>query len=257
MEKQALKELAAIVDTAANMAKAIPQLSLSNNFSEDESYEIQKISINRRIGRGEKRVGLKMGFTSEAKMKQMGVHDLIWGRLTDSMWLEGDEELNMEQFIHPRAEPEVCFLINKEINKELALEEIKEYVSGVAVAIEVIDSRYENFKFSLEDVIADNCSSAAFVIGEWMPVDTPINNLTVAMQFDDETVQTGSTYDILGDPWKSLVAAARLTQKYGEVIPAGAVVLAGAATPANFLKKGMSVQVEIEGLGKVQFNTNK
>ncbi len=256
MDQQKLERLAALVDDAALNAEAIPQLSLAHGFTEDESYEIQRLSINRRLERGEQMVGLKMGFTSEAKMKQMGVHDLIWGRLTDSMKLEAGGTLQMDRFIHPRAEPEVCFLIKKEINKAVPYEEAMDYVSAVAVAVEIIDSRYENFKFSLEDVIADNCSSAAFVTGEWLPANTPLNHLEVAMLFDGETVQTGSTHAILGDPIKSLVAAARLAKKYGETIPEGAIVLAGAATPANYLNRGTEVNVEIKGLGKVGFKTS-
>ncbi len=256
MDQQELERLAALVDEAAQNAGAISQLSLGHNFTEDESYEIQRLSINHRLERGEKMVGLKMGFTSEAKMKQMGVHDLIWGRLTDSMQLDAGGTLQMDRFIHPRAEPEVCFLIKKEINKAISYDEAMDYVSAVALAVEIIDSRYENFKFSLEDVVADNCSSAAFVIGEWLPANTPLNHLAVAMNFDGEAVQTGSTHAILGDPIKSLVAAARLAAKYGESIQEGAIVLAGAATPANYLKRNQLIKVEIAGLGEVSFKTS-
>jgi len=256
MDQQKLEHLAILVDDAAQAAKSIPQLSLSNNFTEEESYEIQRLSINRRINRGETLVGLKMGFTSEAKMKQMGVHDLIWGRLTSSMQLAAGEVLPMDHFIHPRAEPEVCFLIKKEINKAIGYDEALEYIEAVSLAIEVIDSRYENFKFSLEDVIADNCSSAAFVTGAWLPAETPLNHLDVTMQFDGETVQAGSTHAILGDPLKSLIAAARLATKYGVTIPKGAVVLAGAATPANYLKRNQQVRVAISGIGEVGFKTS-
>ena len=80
--------LAEQLDEAANTAAAIPQLSASVSVSVDDAYEIQKLSIDRRIERAEKLVGLKLGFTSRAKMIQMGVDDMIWGRLTDRMMIE-------------------------------------------------------------------------------------------------------------------------------------------------------------------------
>lgn len=249
-----LKNLAITVDEAALKAKPISQLSLENKFSEEEAYEIQAESIARRYKRGEKLVGVKLGFTSKAKMIQMGVHDMIWGRLTDEMLIKKSENVLLEKFIHPRAEPEICFLVKKEITQEVAMEEIKEYISGVASAIEIIDSRYQNFKFSLEDVIADNCSSAGFVVGEWHEVDTPIGDLKMDLIINDEVVQSGSSNAILGDPWESAVAATRLCAQYKQVIPAGSYIMAGAATSAVFLEKNQTVKVEVENLGSVQFS---
>ncbi len=80
-----IRGLAIVVDDAARQARAIPQLTASNKLTLDDAYEIQRTSIGLRVDRGEKRVGIKMGFTSRAKMVQMGVHDMIWGRLTDAM----------------------------------------------------------------------------------------------------------------------------------------------------------------------------
>ena len=249
-----LKNLAKIVDDAALNAKPISQLSLNNQFSEKEAYEIQANSIARRYNRGEKLVGVKLGFTSKAKMEQMGVHDMIWGRLTDGMLIGQNSSLLLEKMIHPRAEPETCFLVKKEISKEIPLSEIKEYIYGVAGAIEVIDSRYENFKFSLEDVIADNCSSAGFVIGKWHNVDTPLEDLKMDLIINDEVVQSGSSNAILGNPWESVVAASRLCSKYDQIIRSGSYIMAGAATSAVYLEKNQIVKVEVATLGSVQFS---
>ena len=249
-----LNDLAKIVDEAALNAKPISQLSLENEFSEKEAYGIQADSIAKRYARGEKLVGVKLGFTSKAKMVQMGVHDMIWGRLTDGMLIEKNENVLLEKFIHPRAEPEICFLVKKEITQAVSMSEIKQYISGVAGAIEIIDSRYQNFKFSLEDVIADNCSSSGFVVGDWHDVDTPIGELKMDLIINDEVVQSGSSKAILGDPWESAVAATRLCAQYGQIIPAGSYIMAGAATSAVFLEKNQTVKVEVENLGSVQFS---
>ena len=213
-----IESIAEILDTAAHEGKSTPQISSSYEMTLDEAYQVQLASLKRRYSRGEKLIGLKMGFTRKAKKEQKGVHDLIWGRLTDKMFYQSGSDLSLSSFIHPRAEPEIAFLISKDINEDITLENVKDYVSHVAVSIEVIDSRYENFKFSLADVIADNCSSAAFTIGPWLDVNTEINDILMSLVEDDIIVGKGKSSAILGNPWESLVAAARLAKKYDEPI---------------------------------------
>lgn len=248
-----LAQLSIILDQAALSANAVPQLSLTHPFTLHDAYEIQRLAIQHRLDRGEKVIGLKMGFTSEAKMKQMGVHDMIWGRLTSGMMVEDGGQLNFSAFIHPRAEPEICFRICRDIPGEVALKELDQFVDGIAAAVEVIDSRFENFKFSLEDVVADNCSSAALVVGPWHAPSRTINDLSMIQLFDEQEVARGSSADILGDPWKSLQAATRLATAYGEPIKAGYVVMAGAATNAEFIKPNTRVTVKVENLGQASF----
>ncbi|MEZ4886295.1 MAG: fumarylacetoacetate hydrolase family protein [Chitinophagales bacterium] len=244
-------QLAEILDTAAHQAIPVPQLSLSHTLNIEEAYAVQSISIARRYIRGERRVGLKLGFTSKAKMEQMGVHDMIWGRLTNQMQYKNSSELPIKSFIHPRAEPEIAFRVSQTFDKSLTLDNALQYIDGIAVAIEVIDSRYKNFKFSLEDVVADNCSSAAFTIGEWQQIDTNIRGIAMSLIIDGETVEVGNSDAILGNPLESLVNAARLALQNGEILKAGDIILAGAATPAVFLKRGQTVLAIAEGLGEV------
>ena len=246
-----IEVIAKRLDEAALNAQATPQISQEKQLSLEEAYQVQKLSIDRRFDRGEKFVGIKMGFTSKAKMEQMGVHDMIWGRLTDKMHYAPGDKITRSDFIHPRAEPEIAFLLAKDINAEVTLANVEDFVIGVAVAIELIDSRYENFKFSLEDVVADNCSSAGFALGEWKMPDTNIKDILMSLVSDDEIVGKGNSNAILGNPWESLVAAARLAQANGVQLRANDIVLAGAATPANYIKVGETVSAHAEGLGSV------
>jgi len=151
---QTIISIAKRLDQAAVSAEAISQISLDQEISLKDAYEIQVESMNQRFSRGEKLLGLKMGFTSKAKMEQMGVHELIWGRLTSNMELKDGGTMELAKYVHPRAEPEVAFRISQDIPGELTEEDIPRYVDAVCVAIEIIDSRYKNFKFSLEDVVA-------------------------------------------------------------------------------------------------------
>jgi len=245
--------LAKRLDEAASDAEPVAQLSNDVSMDLNDAYAIQKALIDFRTNRGEDIVGVKMGFTSEAKMKQMGVHDMIWGRLTSDMRIEDGGELRLSRYIHPRSEPEICFRVSKTISQEVSLEQLEDYVDGMAAAIEIIDSRFENFKFSLDDVVADNCSSTGFVIGPWLPVDRAIDDLSMRMYFNDEEVASGTSKDILGDPWKALQAATRLVTSYGHTIKPGQVIFAGAATAAEFLKPETTVKVSVERLGEVSF----
>lgn len=248
-------KIAEKLDNAAINQEAIDQISLETSFNLEQSYAIQSISMARRYIRGEHRVGLKMGFTSKAKMEQMGVHDLIWGRLTSNMKITQGESIELNEFIHPRAEPEIAFLLNDKELSDLNVDTVKEKVSSVAIAIEIIDSRYKNFKFSLEDVIADNCSSAGFVIGEWKELSNKITDIPIALKIDGETIHAGNSNAIMGNPWESLVAALRLAKENGEYLGEGDIILAGAATPAEYLKENQLIEAEATGLGSVSFKT--
>jgi 2-oxo-3-hexenedioate decarboxylase len=249
---QQTDHLATLLDQASFSAKAMPQISLDQKISLSDAYAIQAASLGKRYARGEQPTGFKLGFTSKAKMEQMGVHEIIWGRLTDHMEVKPDGVLQMENFIHPRVEPEIAFLISDRIDRVISLEEAPNFLAGVAGALEVIDSRYENFKFSLEDVIADNCSSAAYVIGDWMAPDTDFKAQGITLQINGEAVQQGNSNAILGNPLASLVEIARILHENGEVIKSGAVILAGAATSAVYLKPGDQVEGLFEGMGAVQ-----
>ncbi len=247
------QEIAKILDTAATNAKAVPQMAASNNMTLSNAYTIQRQSIALREQRGEKITGYKMGFTSKAKMEQMGVHDLIWGILTDAMAIEEKETVDVKRWIHPRAEPEIAFRVSKDIDKQISLEELPKYLDAMAPALEIIDSRYEYFKFSLEDVVADNCSSTGYVIGKWQNLDKEITDLKMDLLINGEVVESASSAAILENPLQSVVELSRLASEAGLTVKKGHIILAGAATAAKFLEKEQQVAVRIEKLGEVGF----
>ncbi len=250
------EEIANILDQAAKNAKAVSQMAAANQMTLEEAYEIQRMAIQLRVERGEKITGYKLGFTSKAKMEQMGVHDLIWGILTDEMELQQGETVNLNRWIHPRVEPEIAFRVSKDINRKLSLDELPEYIDAMAPALEIIDSRYENFKFSLEDVVADNCSSTGYVIGDWQPLSTGISNLKMDLLVDNNIVESASSAAILDNPLQSVVELSRLASQAGLTVKKGQVILAGAATAAVFLKSQQTLTVQVETMGSVSFKTN-
>lgn len=248
--------LAAALDDAAREARAVPQLSVVHSLTLGQAYDIQKASVGRRLERGERRIGLKMGFTSRAKMAQMGVTDMIWGRLTDRMLVDDGGRISRACFVHPRVEPEVAFLMRKDLSGTVTMLEALDAVEAVAPALEIIDSRYENFRFSLTDVVADNSSSSALVVGPWNSPSQPLDNLGLVLCINGGAQAYGSTAAILGDPVRALVAAARLAALDGEKIEAGHIVMAGGATAAIPLEIGLHVQLEMERLGRASFTVD-
>ena len=242
------------LDTAQLTATAVTQLAEPVELA--RAYEIQKASMQRRYGRGERRIGVKMGFTSRAKMVQMGIDEMIWGRLTDGMLVEDGGTLDFARFVHPRVEPEIAFLLKAAIPAKVTPLAALAAVAGIAPALEIIDSRYENFKFSLTDVVADNSSSSALVVGAWSSPEIDFSNLGMVMSIDGAVTQIGSSAAILGNPIRSLVAAARLAASAGEPLQAGDIVMAGGATAAEALSPGQHVRLEAQDIGRVEFTVS-
>lgn len=227
--------------------------SLRTNFPFDleQAYKIQEYGLHLRNQLGEKTIGVKLGFTSKAKMQQMGVEHLIWGGLTDAMQVRDGGSIDLNDFIHPRIEPEIGFLTKKDIDTPLNMTNCLDYIAGVFSALEIIDSRYQAFKFSLEDVVADNTSSAAFVMGQLYPISDFQPNMGVLLKQNGQVVESGTTAAILGNPLQALIQISELLNQRGQVLPAGSIILAGAATAAITMHSGNHYQAEINGLGSV------
>lgn len=247
-----LNALARLVDDAARNAKEIPQLA--ERLTLEEAYEVQKRSLVRRYDRGERQVGVKVGFTSRAKMAQMGVHDMIWGRLTDAMVVEDGGSTALGKYVHPRVEPEVACLLGKALVGTVTPMQALSAVEAIAPALEIIDSRYQAFRFSLTDVVADNSSSSGFVVGSWHRPDLDCSNLGIVVSFNGVPKLLGSTAAILGNPLRSLVAAARFAAKAGEPLQPGWIVMLGAASEAEPLVPGLWVECEVQHLGRCGFS---
>ncbi|GIH69684.1 2-keto-4-pentenoate hydratase [Sphaerimonospora thailandensis] len=244
-----LDSFAEILDEAALNRRAVPRLTDTAALDVPSAYEVQRAVIERRLARGETLIGIKMGFTSRAKMVQMGVDDVIWGLLTDAMLIES--HVDTADLIHPRIEPEIAFLIDRPVRTPA---DAVDAVGGIAVGYEVLDSRYEGFRFTLSDVIADNASAAGFGLGPWhRPRD--VGNVGMLLEIDGRTVASGSSAAILGDPMRSLAAAARLAEAAGIELQPGWVILAGAATAAIPLPAGAHVRVSAAGLGRAEVTT--
>lgn len=251
-----INRIAKLLDDAQRKAKPVPQLSSkkSGALSIEDAYRVQDTAIRLRLKRGDTRSGVKMGLTSRAKAAQMGVFDPVYGRLTTGMLVQDGDSISHAAYCHPRVEAEVAYLLKSPMSGRLSPAEAMTHVAAVAPAIEIIDSRYANFKFSLEDVVADNTSASGYVLGQWARPDTDMSNLGMVLEFNGRAVEIGSSAAILGHPGRSLAEAARFAAETDDELQPGYIVLAGAAAAAVALSPGISVKLTVEALGSVGFN---
>lgn len=257
MEKENLEYWADVLHGARIKAKPIQQISREiTSFSRENAYAVQELQLALRKKNGETQVGWKMGLTSEAKRKQMNLDSPLYGHLTDAMQIENRGTFSLEGSIHPKIEPEIAFMISKDLSgPHVTRDQVLNSCSGVAAALEILDSRYENFKyFSMEDVIADNSSSSHFIIGQWETDFGHLDliHLKMEMSLDHQIVQTGMSKDISGDPVISVIQLCELLHQHGQILKAGSIVLAGAATVAEALKPGQKFDLKVSSLPPVQ-----
>lgn len=223
----------------------------------EEAYLIQEKLLERKVQEGARIIGLKLGLTSKAKQQMMGVHEAIYGYVTDDMLALEWQPMEFNKLIHPKAEPEIAFFMGEDLQgTNITAEDVLAATHYVAPAIEVIDSRYLHFKFTLADVIADNCSSARFVVGsKWVsPRGLDLANLGMVMSKNGEVAQVGASAAVLGHPAASVAWAVNKLGAIGKGLKKGDIVLSGAISEAIAFGPGDSILVQFAELGSVSFS---
>jgi 2-oxo-3-hexenedioate decarboxylase len=245
--------LAARVDDAEREAHAI--VKITDDFPAmtwEDAYAVQDRLQARKTARGEAVGGLKMGFTSLAKMEQMGVHEPIHGFITAHGRLNEGEALSCAGLIHPRVEAEIAFILKSELSgPDCDVAAVIAATDYVTPALEVIDSRYENFRFDLTSVIADNTSAARYVVGKARHALDGLDrvNLEVVVQKNGEVVARDTGAAVMGDPAQAVAALANMLARTGRTIPAGTLVMTGGVTEAVGVAPGDQLVVHYAGWG--------
>jgi 2-oxo-3-hexenedioate decarboxylase len=219
-----------------------------------DAFDIQWEIRRRKEARGHKIVGLKMGLTSWAKMKQMQVEHPCYGFLVDYFTVADGGEIKHDELIHPKIEAEIAFVTKAPLKGPgCNIADVLRATDFVVPAVEVIDSRYKDFKFDLKSVIADNSSSTRFITGGQMArvEDVDLKNFGVVMEINGEIVATGAGAAVLGHPAASVAMLANMFAERGEEIPAGTFIMTGGITAAVSCNKGDNFSVRYQGLGTI------
>ncbi len=220
----------------------------------DDAYAIQDAILAAQLARGAKPAGLKCGLTSHAKMKQMGVAEPAFGFLTDEFAVAEGAEIAARDLIHPKVEPEIVFVLERELKGPgCHIAAVLAATDFVLAGIEVIDSRYRDFKFDLKSVIADNTSAARFVVGgrAMRPDALDLRTLGVVMEKNGQIVSIGAGAAVLGHPAAAVAMLANHLGRRGRSIPAGVPILSGGVTEAVAVAPGDHVSLRIQHLGSV------
>lgn len=262
MKEALIEKSVLILEEARKSAQSVPPLTKSvfeseNNMDLPTAYKIQQLGIASRNQEGDPTVGFKMGLTSKAKMEQMGLHTPIYGVLLKSMQVLPEHGYSLRGKIHPKIEPEIAFITNKELSGNVTPEQALAACEFIVPALEILDSRFKDFKyFSLPDVIADNSSSCDFVLGKPISLkDKKIDfkNIRVELFEDEKSIHSALSSAALGDPVASLVEQVKLLWDYEKKsLPAGSVVLTGALTAAIPLRVGQKIRGTYQGLGDIR-----
>jgi 2-oxo-3-hexenedioate decarboxylase len=220
----------------------------------DDAYAIQDAILARKQSRGLRLAGLKAGLTSHAKMKQMGVTTPVFGFMTDDYALPDGAECKVSELIHPKVEPEIAFVTKRPLKGPgCHIGAVLAATDFVLPGIEVIDSRYRDFRFDLKSVVADNTSAARFVVGgQALPADElDLRTLGIVLEKNGQPVAFGAGAAVLGHPAAAVAMLANHLGARGGEIPAGTLILSGGITEAVAVQAGDSVLLRVQGMGSV------
>lgn len=222
------------------------------DLSPAQAYEIQLINIRRRTAAV---VGHKVGLTSAAMQRMMGVSEPDYGHLLDDMRVDG--VVAASRFCYPRVEVEVAFILGADLPGEECTEaDVLAATEALAPAIELIDSRITDWKIALPDTIADNASSAGFALGSGRvkPSEIDLLGIEAVLHRGDEQVARGRSSAVLGNPATAVAWLARSVARYEVRLRAGHIILPGAMDRAVDARPGDDFRAEFTSLGPVSLS---
>ncbi len=222
-----------------------------------DAYEIQLLNIRQRVAEGARVVGHKVGLSSEAMQKMMNVDEPDYGHLLDDMQVFEDQPVLTSTYLLPRVEGEAGFVLADDLPGAGCTEDdVLAATAAFAPAIELIDTRITNWQVKLCDTIADNASSAGWVLGKERvsPKDIDIRNIDAVLKCNGEVLGEGRSDAVLGNPVTAVAWLARKVDQFGVRLKAGDVVLPGACMRAFDAKPGDDFVAEFAGLGSVHLS---
>lgn len=218
------------------------------------AYKVQAATILSKVNNGDQVIGTKLGLTSKAKQERMGISSPLTAVLLSSYVLNADEPIPLDKLIQPRIEPEIIFVMKSRlqgpgVTAQTAMESVERVYGG----FEVIDSRFTDYNFALPDVIADNASSAFFIVGSKGVEPAALDLLleAVVLNVDGQTVATATGAAVQGHPAEALALAANELATRGAYIEAGSIVLTGGMTDAVPVRAGAQISAEFTNLGTI------
>lgn len=231
-----------------------PPTLMSPGLSVAQAYQVSLANYQRRLNEGSKPLGKKVGLTSEAVQRQLGVGEPDFGWLTWDMVVPDGHPAAAADWIQPKVEGEVAFVLGRDLaGPGIGRREAEAATDHVRAAIEIIDSRVRDWRITIADTIADNASSAALVLGRERRrlAEAALPDAAMSLRLNGKVVARGKGEACLGDPLNAVVWLANALGARGETLKSGDVVLSGACGPVVPFAPGDRCEVAIDGLGSV------
>ena len=248
---------AALADAERNRVPTTPLTAAHPDIDVVDAYEIQLINIRARLDDGARVIGHKVGLSSEAMQKMMGVDEPDYGHLLADMEVFEDVPVDTSKFLFPRVEVEVGFILAEDLPGAGCTEDdVLAATAAYAPSIELIDTRIKDWKIALCDTIADNASSAGWVLGPQRvsPKDIDIAGIDAVLTRNGEVVAEGRSDAVLGNPVTAVAWLARKVDSFGVRLRAGDIVLPGSCTRAIDARPGDNFVADFAGLGSVRLS---
>ena len=244
-----------LIEAAENRVATTALTDSDPNLNVASAYDIQAEVVQARLDRGHVVVGAKLGLTSVAKQKQMNVSEPLYGWLTSDMQIDTEASLRCNDFIQPRCEPEIAFLLGSDLSgAHISAVHVLAATQYIFAAVDVLDSRFAGYSFTLPDVAADNSSSAGFSLGGTAinPEGLNLRTLGCAFEKNGQLIATASGAAVLGHPAASVAWLVRKLATRGEGLKAGHIILSGAITEAVAVEPGDCITARFDQLGTVE-----
>jgi len=255
MDADSVEKAAGALLGAYASRTALPPLTAAYpDMSVSDAYAVQRAQVAAWTAEGRQVKGHKVGLTSAAMRRQLGVDQPDFGHLLDSMFVPDDSAADVARFVQPRVEPEVAFVLGRPLSGPgLTAADAIAAVEFVLPALEIIDSRIADWKITLPDTVADNASSGAVVLGTR---PARLDGLDLALvgcllHVNGELTATGAGGAVLGSPVNALVWLANTLSENGVTLEAGHVVMPGAVTASVPVSAGTAVTARFGGIGSV------
>lgn len=241
-------------DAESKRISTAPLTTEDPELTVDEAYYIQLENIKRKVEEGQKIVGKKIGLTSLAMQKMLGVDEPDYGHLLDSMVVENGGAVSIDQLLQPKVEAEIAFVLKKDLKgPNVTALDVLQATEYIVPALEIVDSRVKDWKIKLPDTVADNASSGLYVLGgkptRIEEVDLEI--IGVVFTKNGEIANTGVGAAALGNPANCVAWLANRLSDFDISLRAGEVILSGALSAAVEAKDGDSFTARFAHLGQV------
>lgn len=248
-----IQQAAQALLTAERLKQPIEPFTSSTDISVDDAYNIQLLQIKEKLKDAEL-VGMKIGLTSEVMQKMFNVDTPDFGHILNTMVFENNSTISKSQFIQPKVEFEIAFLLKEDLKgPNVTEEQVLQATKAIAPAIEIIDSRILDWKFKFEDTVADNGSSAGAIIGTPLEVPTleELANIPVVAKKNGQIFDQGVSSAVMGNPATAIAWLANMLSEYNISLKAGQFVLAGAVTGAVFFEANDQFEINFGQYGQL------